>query len=262
MVTVKKVSKPKLTHGQKTVFREMALAHKWCRGTGVELGAAAHNPFNLKAEVINVAPGNEADFAFYRDAQIGMCGAYAVVDKEGSASSIPVEDASLDFIIHSHVIEHEPNIVASFIEAHRALKEGGILFMIFPKRDALPKDRGRPLSTLDEMLDAYEQGWTFDTAPEPAGQGKGGHYWVLDLDTMMGLVNYLAEVSGFAFEIVDWEETDSKVGNGHTLVLQKVVYTVALPEAEESAPSSEPAPEPKKKSKKKNVPASPAATEG
>ncbi len=28
-------------------FRESALAHRYCRGTGLEIGGAAHNPFGL-----------------------------------------------------------------------------------------------------------------------------------------------------------------------------------------------------------------------
>jgi len=210
------------------IFREHALAHQYCVGRGVELGAAAHNAFNLNAEVLNVAPYDDdptsqvyQDFAFYRDAQVDMCGAYALVDLPGTASAIPVEDSSLDFVISSHVIEHEPNLIASFIEAYRVLKDGGILFIIVPKRNALPKDRGRAVSTLEEMLTAMEENWTLDTAPLPPNQGKGGHYWIFTLQSLLELVQAL-NTGMVTFQVVATEETDSKVGNGHTLVLKKI----------------------------------------
>jgi ubiquinone/menaquinone biosynthesis C-methylase UbiE len=41
------------------------------------------------------------------------------------------------------VVEHLPDPIAAFFEWNRVLKAGGTIFMIFPKRDALPADRGR-----------------------------------------------------------------------------------------------------------------------
>ncbi len=38
-------------------FIEHALAHQWCRGEGLEIGAAAHNRFGLLTR--NAFPGDE-----------------------------------------------------------------------------------------------------------------------------------------------------------------------------------------------------------
>src|SRR5690349_6736380 len=100
----------------------MELAHKWCRGEGLEMGAAAHNPFGLPG-ARNVAPWHEdpehpdrKDWEFYVSAQLKYCGCYAALDLAGEFTRIPVEDGSQDFAIHSHAIEHDPDIIAAFLE--------------------------------------------------------------------------------------------------------------------------------------------------
>ncbi|MCF5679003.1 methyltransferase-domain protein, partial [Pseudomonas syringae] len=44
----------------------MQLAKKYCQGQGIELGAAAHNAFNL-ASCLNVAPCDGVEFLHPRD---------------------------------------------------------------------------------------------------------------------------------------------------------------------------------------------------
>ena len=69
------------------IFKQHGLAHKYLDGLkGIELGAAAHNPFGLQGSV-NVAP--EDDFEFYKAEQVKMCGAYAEVETRW-LSELPV----------------------------------------------------------------------------------------------------------------------------------------------------------------------------
>jgi SAM-dependent methyltransferase len=188
----------------------MPLALQWCQGHGVELGAAAHNPFGLE-DCLNVAP--RIDYEFFAQSQRDMCGEVAPVDLWGDACHIPVEDEALDYVISSHVIEHLPDVVSAFVEWDRVLKPGGIIFIIFPKRDALPADKDKSLSTIDEFCDAW-----LDQGPEPYYQG---HKWRFTLTTMLGLIAWCRDL--LAWEIVATEETDSKVGNGQTVVARKVL---------------------------------------
>ena len=83
-------------------FKQHALAHQWCQGEGIEIGAAAHNPFGLLTR--NVALHEP----FYEQAQRDMCGEVAPIDIEASAESIPLPDVSQDFVLSSHVLEHLP----------------------------------------------------------------------------------------------------------------------------------------------------------
>lgn len=104
-------------------FIEHPLAHRWCRGEGLEIGAAAHNPVGLRTR--NVALHE----AFYDQAQVDMCGEVAPIDIEASADEIPLDNASQDFIVSSHVVEHLPNLVRALVEWDRLLKPGGICFI-------------------------------------------------------------------------------------------------------------------------------------
>lgn len=216
-------------------FRESKLAHEYCKGQGIEIGAAAHNSFRLPGSV-NVAPADGEDF--YREQQVGLCGEYAEIDHFTEADKLVfAENESQDYVISSHVFEHLPSPIHALKEWHRVLKVGGIVFMIVPKRDAHPKDVGRELSTLDEIRQAYDENWTVDTISEErtaASHGKRGHYWVFSLATLLELAKVVRNDYGLNFTIEASEETDSKVSNGHTLVLRKLepVHSRELVEVE------------------------------
>src|SRR4051812_6834966 len=98
---------------------DMPLAHKYCQGRGVELGAGAHNSFRLPGS-INVSPFSDdpegedyKDCLMNRQAQVDVCGSYAEIDLTGDAASIPVESGSQDYVISSHVIEHVPDPISA-----------------------------------------------------------------------------------------------------------------------------------------------------
>ena len=185
---------------------------------GRSCGAAAHSPFNLPG-CLNVA--DKEGFEFCKEHQVEMCGGDAEVDIFGDAADIPLLSHTLDYVISSHMIEHHPDPIGVFLEWQRLLHTDGVIFKIFPKRDALPEDKARPISDIDEMSCAHQNGLTVATAPEPAGQGKGGHYYVYTLQSMKLLID-CAAVFGLRWELMYERETDDKVGNGHLLVYRQL----------------------------------------
>lgn len=197
---------------QGVIFREHKLALQWCKGEGLELGAGAHNPFNLLGS-LNVAPGDDPVF---REAEIALCGMYAEVDINAEGHDIPVPDSSQDYIISSHVVEHFPNPLEAFLEWKRILKPGGIVFMIVPQRNADPYDAKQPVSTIQQIVVAHEQGWTVDSCP--LNVVRRGHYFIYTLDSMLNLIKWGNHHLGLGWEIVATERVDSKVGNGFTVV--------------------------------------------
>jgi hypothetical protein len=206
------------------------MANKYCVGQGAELGAGAHNPFCLD-HCLNVGPSDGAlflhpndvlDYRYYEEHARQTGNTVTRVDRIGDFRRIPFDDASLDYVVSSHVIEHEPNPIAGFKEVFRVLKEGGVSLMIFPKRNAEKRfDIFRPLTRLETLIQAYEENWTIDQVSAPSGRWRD-HYHVYSLQSMMRLVNWMnqQELTRFCVEAV--EETDSKVGNGHTVVLRKM----------------------------------------
>lgn len=205
----------------------MPLAYKYCLGEGLELGASIHNSFYLQ-DCPNLSPSDgtkymferdlldyqryQANYAEHSDSQM------ARVDLIGDFQNIPKPDASLDYLISSHVIEHDPNTFAALIEAQRSLKNFGVFFCIFPKRIAAKEDWFRPLTTLENMIAAHENNLSMSDMPPETWRD---HYQVFSLQSMLRVVNHLNQQNLGQWFIECVEETDSKVGNGHTVVLRK-----------------------------------------
>lgn len=208
------------THG-------MPLAYKYCVGEGLELGASIHNSFYL-SNCPNLSPSDGTEYMFERDLldyqryQANYVdhsnGQMAKVDLIGDFQNIPKPDASLDYLVSSHVIEHDPNTFAALIESDRALKNFGVFFCIFPKRIAAQEDRFRRLTTLEDMITAYENKLGMADMPPETWRD---HYQVFSLQSMLRVVNHLNQNNLGHWLIECFEETDSKVGNGHTVVLRK-----------------------------------------
>lgn len=120
-------------------------------GTGIEIGAL-HNP-------VPVAPGVIVRYVdklaweqlpeLYPEVQLKdlvrpdiVCDTYSLA---------PIPDASLDFVIASHVLEHLDNPLKAMLAWHRVLRPGGLVLCIVP--DArFTFDNGRPLATLGHLL--------------------------------------------------------------------------------------------------------------
>ncbi|MDR2261669.1 MAG: class I SAM-dependent methyltransferase [Azoarcus sp.] len=220
-------------------FPPYDLASKYCSGHGLELGASLHNPFGLP-DCLNVAPSDGVDFLHPRDLedyekrwkiQESIVHEVMPVDRIGDFTNIPADDASLDYLISSHVIEHEPDPIAAFIESFRVLKEGGIFFCIFPKRTAeIRCDIFRPVTPLEELIAAHEENRTVRDSMPPSDEWRG-HYYVYTLQSMLRLVNWINRRKLVSFCVETMEETDSKIGNGHTLVLRKM-SPYAMPDSD------------------------------
>lgn len=193
-------------------FPDHRLALELCQGRGVALGESSHNRFSLP-DCRNVAPRD--DFDFYKSEQIKMDGCYAEVDHWAEAHRLPYEDDALDYVLSSHVFEHLPNPIAALREWNCVVRDQGIVFMVVPLRDSHPGDAERPISTFEELLDAYLDDYTHLTHPYQES-GFRGHYHVYTPESVKDLV--ARTVIGWTLEA---EETpDSKVGNGFTLAFR------------------------------------------
>ena len=209
------------TGGRKINFPKSALAFNYCFGEGLEIGSGAHNSFGLKGSR-NVSPGDTETLVF-RDSEVEMCGSYDEIDIIAEGDAIPVEDQSQNYVISSHVFEHFPDPIRALLEWYRIVKDGGVIFIIAPKRDAHEPDRERPVSTLDELLSAHFEQWTVDTVPaevEKAAGGRRGHYFVWTLELAKELIETLQMNCGFDATILRALHTDDKPGNGWSLILR------------------------------------------
>ena len=197
-------------------FPESQLAHSLLDGLhGIEIGPAAHNPFGLQTLSVGLSKQlNPADYEKFEREQLSRCGKVAEIDISADASSLPIPDDSTDFVIHSHVWEHLFDSLGALEEWVRVVRDGGYIFVIVPKRDALPSDRTRPVTSIEELVLRRNSG--SETAPiQPATQ----HRTVFSPELLFEIEGWFNRTRSDAVLVrVAFQETDDKVGNGHTII--------------------------------------------
>jgi len=196
-------------------FPESQLAHSLLDGLrGVEIGPAAHNPFGLHTISVGLSRQlNPEDYEKFELEQLNRCGKVAEIDISADASSLPIPDDSTDFVIHSHVWEHLFDNLGALEEWVRVVRNGGYIFVIVPKRDALPSDKTRSLTSIEELVLRHNNS---ETAPiQPATQ----HRTIFSPELLFEIEGWFNRSRQDAALVrVAFQETDDKVGNGHTIV--------------------------------------------
>lgn len=174
---------------------------------GLEIGGSAHNSFGL--DTLNVDFTDSMDTPF-KKSEIEMCGEAMPVDIVAPGDNIPVEDKSFDFVISSHVIEHFFDPIGALIEWARIARH--YIYIIVPKRDALPSDVGLPLTDFNELFARH----IGDVSPPEVDTHHHYSRWTLQsFCEMCGLIG-----NAIGFEVYQTLEHDDKVGNGFTVVLR------------------------------------------
>lgn len=180
-------------------FKDSKIAHKYLDGlNGIEVGASAHNPFNLNT--VNVDYTNE--ITIYKKEELKLCGEMASVDFVADAQFLPFMDSTHDFVISSHQIEHCFNIIGTIKEYMRVIKNGGYILLIAPKPEIVPNDKEYYFN--DFILRENEM-----------NSGDGGHCSVCSIDTIIKIFQYCN------LTIIEALNTDDKVGNGWLILGKK-----------------------------------------
>ena len=139
-----------------------ALARAWLRGTGLEVGAL-HVPIpvpdGVRVRYVDRCSREENAKRF------PDLSPEAIVETELQGDGFDlaaVPDASQDFVLASHVLEHSPNPIGVLLEWSRVTRRRGILYLIVPIAEA-SFDAGRSETTLEHWIGdqrAYEEGNT------------------------------------------------------------------------------------------------------
>jgi predicted SAM-dependent methyltransferase len=137
--------------------RRRRLAERYIAGDGIEIGAL-HRPLHSPpgAHVRYVDRYDEARLRHHypelADVQLMPVD---VVDDGERLSTLP--DASVDFVIANHFIEHTQNPLATLRNHLRVLRPGGVLYLAIPdKRRTF--DAGRHVTPLEHVLRDHEEG--------------------------------------------------------------------------------------------------------
>ena len=198
-------------------FKDHDYAHQLLDNlAGIEIGGSAHNSFNLpNCKNIDYSDNMHTIFKIEEEK---MCGEKMPVDIVAEGDDLPLEDNSVDYCISSHVLEHFPDPILALKEWLRVVRPGGYVFSIVPKQNALPTET-RPCTQLQELLDRHEGRMKpEDVVMEDGSRGtpdNRGHWSVWNLE------DFLPVCEHFGWNVIYTEETDSKCGNGWTVVIQK-----------------------------------------
>lgn len=127
------------------------LASKYLSGEGIEIGAL-NNPMPVPPTAfVRYVDRHSYETLRNQDFPELHASSIATVDIIDDAETLAtIPDASLDFVIINHVIEHCKNTIKALRTFWRVLKPGGLLFMTAPDK-RYTFDRDRPLTTLEHI---------------------------------------------------------------------------------------------------------------
>ena len=193
------------------VFSDSAVAHRFLDGlAGIEIGASSHNAFHIPG-CLTVDYTDEP--TVFTEEQVRLSGEVTHVDIVAPGDDLPFPDASLDYVLSSHVLEHFYDPIEALHEWSRVVRPGGYIFMIIPHRDRT-FDRERTLTSIDELRRRHTT-HGIAAGRRAAGDESHDHQSVWTTRSFLELCAYLD------LRIVHVDDVDDKVGNGFTVVVQR-----------------------------------------
>lgn len=193
----------------RVLFPESRLAHALCTGSGLEIGGSAHNPFGLDTRNVDYTGDMSTVFKL---AEIDLCGEALPVDIVAPGDDIPLPDASVDFVVSSHVLEHFTDPLKALLEWDRVTRVGGVILAIVPHKERT-FDRNRERTTLRHVIADFGNSPAFDSHEHQ-------HVWITE--DVVEMFDWLMSESRVAWEWLAVCDTDDKVGNGFTVAVRKV----------------------------------------
>lgn len=127
------------------------------RGNGLEIGAL-HRPLSVNDKV-NVSYVDRMDETALQEtyAEVANCKLKKVDIIDDGEKLETVADASQDFIIANHMLEHCEDPIRTIENHIMKLKDGGILFYSIPDK-RFTFDRHRKLTTFEHLVEDYTKG--------------------------------------------------------------------------------------------------------
>ena len=186
------------------ILNRASIAAHYLTGRGLEVGAL-HSP-------LEVPPGVEVRYADFED---GETLDQKYPELEGQEIKRPdiltkfetlsgVDDASQDFLIANHVLEHCEDPIGAVKSVARVLRPGGVAYMAVPDR-RFTFDSERPVTPIEHLVRDHEEG--------PQGSLEA-HYreWIRLVDKLDGkaaddkLARMLEKHANIHFHV--WEHED------------------------------------------------------
>lgn len=143
-------------------FEPRLLLTRFVVGSGIEIGPG-HVPFPLPFGGASTRyvdrwepEDNRALFPELGDAGSGFVRPDIVADLDTDRLAA-ITDASQDYVIASHVLEHLAEPLGQLADIHRVLRPGGVVLILLPDRRHT-FDRDRPPTALAHLVDEHRRG--------------------------------------------------------------------------------------------------------
>lgn len=132
------------------------IASRYLTGNGIEIGPL-HSPLEIPVGVtvhyLDRMPVEQLRKQYPELSEYNLVEPDIIDNGETLAS---IADASLDFVIANHMIEHCQNPIFSLENWLRVLKKSGILYLAIPDK-RYTFDCDRPVTTLDHLVQDYTE---------------------------------------------------------------------------------------------------------
>ncbi len=156
----------KVLAGCRQYLGRLAVADRYLRGDGIEIGALQDPlplPKGARARYLDIASTPELRRMYTRKRRRHLVEVDLVDDGERMAT---VTDASVDFVASNHFLEHCEDPIGALRNMLRVVRPGGVVYLSVPDKRFI-FDRDRPATTLAHLVQDHEQG--------PAGS-RVAHY--------------------------------------------------------------------------------------
>jgi SAM-dependent methyltransferase len=221
-------------------FSREAIANTYLSGSGIEIGALSnplHVPDNVKVRYVDRFAEEDLRKHYPELRNVGFVPIDIVDDGELLET---IDDATQDFVIANHFIEHCANPILAINNMLRVLKRNGTLFIALPdKRQCFDVDR--PETTFEHLMKDYIEGpdWSRKAHFEEWSRlvnkvseedevkkqvislmemNYSIHYHVFTPDTMLQFFSGIKAVVGYEFEC----EIFSKNGTEVIIILRRI----------------------------------------
>jgi SAM-dependent methyltransferase len=200
----------------------MRLARRFLRGEGLEIGAL-HLPLPMprgaSARYVD-RMDRDALVREYPELEGHDLVAVDVIDDGEKLATVP--DASVDFVVANHFLEHREDPIGTLAEHARVLRPGGVLYLANPD-PRVTFDELRPLTTIEHLARDHREGpavsrdehyaeWVrlVERAPEPEVAGRAAelrdaaysiHFHVWTPAVFAELVGHCAREEGIPIEL-------------------------------------------------------------
>ena len=147
-----------------------AVAATYLKGDGIEIGAL-HNPLkvgeNARVRYLDRMTAAELRRQYPELSDKPLVKVDIVDDGERLST---VADASQDFVIANHFLEHVQDPIRAFLAMMRVLRPAGVLYLALPDK-RFTFDAARPSTSVEHLLADYREG---------ADRSRAAHYaeWV------------------------------------------------------------------------------------